>query len=420
MARASNWTHLALDRYAAILGANPCHFNQAAGPNLMPPQSCNDVLWQYNWQEGRFISREEIAEHIVEAEEDIAAVLGYWPGPRWITAEPHNYPGHFNRMWSGNGLDIQGNPKRIITHYGRLIAPGRRALTLLGTPTTAGATLVYGDVDGDGYAETATITLTGLTVTDVREIKVYFAGENGDPEWEIRPARSKTLSGGTFTATFWVWQLIDPNLWEALPLAIENEAINIEDTSNLVTSVQVYREYNDTTQVSAVFYWLPGSCDGCALVSQNGCATVASVSQGELAVRPATYDSDSGSWADASWTTEAGNREPEQVKIYYYAGGQDDKYLTSRTSDPLSQRLAQAITWLATARLDRPLCDCATIKARMEALQRNLAHVKTGSSYQNGQQVLDNPFGTRDGEVRAWQIVDKLISDRQTMQGAAL
>lgn len=435
MGRASTVTLLPLDRYARIMGINPAHFNQAAGANIMPADdNCSGVIYQYAWQNNDAISREDLAVVIRDAEDEIARVLGFYPAPKWISKELIDYPRPYNRRGIGyGGWSVRGQQISIKARWGKIIQPGRRTATLLGTATVAGATLAYTDPNGDTFEELATVTLTGIaaTITDACEIKVYFAGKSGSPAWEIRPALSKTLSGGTFTATFDSYLFLKPDLWEALPTANRLEAISLEDPDSFVTSVQIYREYNDVTAVSATFYWentpaLDGwccpacngtGCASCALTEQNGCLHIRNVHTGEVVPAVATYDTEDALWEAAAWTV---CREPDQVKVWYWAGDLDEGYLSGQSCEPLSDWYAQTITYLATARLERDLCACGDVWSKQKFLREDLAKSTDKESYNISLRDLDNPFGTRRGEIMAWRRIEKVAKDDQIFEGYAV
>ena len=289
-----------------------------------------------------------------------------------------------------------------------------------GQPAVAGGTIVFSDADGDGFDETVTIT-QATALTDECEVKVYFTGHAGDPEWEIRPARTKAIAGGTFTATFWAWQLIDPDNWEQLPIEGFTH-INL-DGAVYVAQVDVYREYTDTTATASAFYWEPqptttavcaaclgAGCVACQLTEQEGCLHIRDAERGVVVPAPATYDED-----DSAWDTNAFSlcRDPDQVKLYYYCGDLSHLNLAGRTCAPLSNWWAQTIAMLATARLERPFCKCGNAEALARQYMTDLAF-QQDHSFNVAFDLLDNPFGTRYGEMRAWQRVSKLASGRRT------
>lgn len=425
MARSEIVTLLPLDRYAKIMGISPAHFNQASAPTLSPAVfpisgTCSDVWFQHAWQKFDRVSREDLARVIHDAEEDIRRELGYSVAPQWVANEIHQYPRHHRRQVFTNGRNVRGMLKSIKLRSGRFIQAGRRAVTLVGTATVGGGTLVFTDPDGDGLSELATITLP-TTLTDVCELNLYFVGENGAQEWEIRPTLTKVIAGGSVTITVESWKLIDPDLWEQFPNADgEPNSIDISTTANFVTSVDIYREFTDFTQVSAEFFWerlpqndinsvLCGSCGGtgciqCTLITQDGCIHVRDVRTGTIAGGAATFNTTTGNWEGQSWIE---CREPDQIKVWYFAGELDERFLRDETCERLSIYWAQTISWLATARLERPFCACANVQALANNLMVDLSKSGGEESFFVDTDLLGNPFGTKRGEIMAWQRVSK-------------
>jgi len=424
MARASTPTLLPLDTYAKIMGVSPPHFNGAVGEKIFSAAGgCTDVWYQYAWQGNDRISREELAETIAEAEQDIHDVLGFWPAPKWIS-EVHKFPRHHRPNVRNGVFNDRYLRKSIILKNGKLISPGPRAESVIGTATTAGGTLVFSDEDGDGYSETATITLA-TTVTDQKEIRCYYPGETDDA-WEIRPARSITIAGGNVVIVFWAWQLIDEKYSEAFPGSDEAGTLDISDAIYL-ESVDVRRVYTDNTGTGVVFYWeaandlasgaICSSCGGagcpeCTLTTQNGCLVVRDVENGIAVPTPATYSADDGEWSAAAFSV---CREPDQVKVYYYAGDMDQRYIDDKTTDPMPKKWARIIAYLATARLERPLCSCGNTEALYRKLRAETAfNSGDGSSWFLSDEMMSNPFGTRYGEVWAYRRLMGLAPKRMT------
>ena len=420
MARASTPTLLSLDVYAQILGIAPPAFNSGVSQVVFPPETACHTWWQYEWQNHNAVSREEVAREISIAEQDIANYMGWWPAPRWIAQDVKMYPRfHRPEFYAGGGVNIRGQLESIKASYGKIIEPGQRAVTYIGTATAQGApcSKTFSDEDLDDFDETVTVSCTGVTTTDECEIKVYFEGHNGDPEWEIRPARTKEIVLGVFTATFYAWQLIDPDLWERFPTHVYGgtEPVDLDDPASFVTEVDIYREYNDPTATSATFYWEPepsgiggsicGSCGGagcvrCTLTEQEGCATIRNAEMGVLAAAPATYDEDDGAWGAAPWSV---CRNPDQMKVYYYCGNLSELNRAGRRCDGLSDQWARIIAHLATARLRRPLCDCSGVSSLVDWLQTDTAIGTREQTYTVLWDDLSNPFGTRNGEMAAYR-----------------
>lgn len=435
MARSDFYTLLSLDRYARIMGIDPVRFNGCSPINLadgsiiFPIYNDTQNIWpQYSWQHVDSISRDQLAREIRTAEEDIARFLNYWPAPVWVSKEMHTYPKYYRGDQYGIGVNNRGQYKTINARYGKFIAAGRRAVTACDEDVA----VVYSDPDGDGFDELATITATVDCTTDSCELKVYYVDKSGAQEWEIRDPISKTLAAGTLTVTYNTWQMVDPDVWNAFPTN-ENDnsgtGIDLTDAGNLITDVDVYYEFTDFTQASAVFYWenLPttltvlgaftgicSSCDGtgcaaCELNTQNGCLHFRDVENGVVVPVPANYSDDDSQWNATSWTQ---CREPDSVKIWYYAGELSERYRRVEVCDPLSDYLADVIAKLATARLERPFMANNNAQALQKDYRRDRAlSVLNTDSYFISDEYQSNPFGTRGGEIYAYQRLKHLHND---------
>jgi hypothetical protein len=436
MARASIATLLSLDRYAQIMGVNPVHFAGATAGDFFPLRNrCSDIWTQHSWQYADSVSREDLALAIDQAESDLAGKLGWWPAPRWTYQEFRPYPRHHRRdVYRVTGQNVRGAGISLHTRYARVIQAGQRATAPVGTASVAAGTLAYSDADGDGFAERATITLP-TALTDAGEVKVYHAGRDAAPEWEIRNPTYRHIGSGSVTIRFWSWQMIDPDLWEFMP-TVDNSGENLQAidlsgltstppvTTSLVQSVEVYREYTPTDQASVLFRWEPTpsnlvldgfcsvcggtGCAACAFTTQTGCLHVRDAERGVVVPEAATYDAGTGQWAQAEFE---GCRDPDSALIWYLSGALDRNWLSgSNLLDPLPQKWANAIAWMATARLERPFCSCGNVSALGRKYQTDLAAVsateKQAQSYNiDPVTVLQCPFGTRLGEVLAWQMV---------------
>lgn len=426
-------TLLSLDRWAWIMQVNPAHFNGAAGATYFPmvDNASSDIWFQYAWLFADAVSRDELSRAIQRTETDIMAVIGYPMRPIWVYEELTHFPRHYRPdVWRWGKKDARNNEVAVQTNHGKVISPGRRALS---DPITTDLTLMYSDEDGDGFDETATITVT-TTLTDVCELHVYFAGHDGDPEWEIRPARSKAISGGTATFTFWCWQMIDQSEFTPVPTTAGPAALNIEDATIFVTSseIEVRREYNDTTAVTAEFFWEPtpwdmtsgswpctncggAGCEACQLITQNGCLHIRDAVNGWVVAMPATYDAADQEWDYACLSV---CRDPDQVKMWYYAGDISQKRLSGLNCELMDDRMEEAIAYMATARLEREFCSGANTTGLARKLRTDMAVNSGGVSFQVSPQDLDNPFGSRYGEILAWRYVQHL--EDHHIQGVAV
>lgn len=417
-------TLLSLERFRSIVGIQPAAFWQAQGVTYFPNvNACNDIFYQFYWQSEDNVSREEIARAIKDAEDEITRVLHYSPAPVWVEDELQDYPRHYRKNVVEYGMvDSRGFDKAVQLSQAKFLEAGIRTSTLV----QANAAVVLTDADGDGYNETATITVATM-LTDKCEIHCYFAGESGNPDWEIRSPRSVTLSGGNIIFKFWAWQLLDPELQQRFTVTGQSQPIDVEAAVSYVTVVDVYREYTDFTQVSARFYWqrtrllnlglLPvgwccTSCNGtgcaaCEFLTQDGCIKVKDAAGQFVVPTPATYDDENAQWQTQALTV---CRDPDLVKVFYRAGDVDQKYLNGQSCEPLSHYWAETIAWLAVARVNRPFCTCNNSLTLLNNLQRDLRFTgsKVSGSYQVSTEEMTNPFGSKLGEVKAWQRVAKM------------
>lgn len=436
-ARPLPYTLLSLERYAQLMGLNPAHFWQTYSQDVFPlTNECPEVWYKYAWQKSGNISREDLAYEISQAEADLAQVLGYWPAPVWVN-ERVLYPQHHRPdRHTGHGLGAGGLRKGVRGRWGLAQAPGQRAVAL----GASGAAVTYSDEDGDGLAETATISadISGSAAAAVLEkgwgeayastkgLKVYFAGNGGLPQWEVRSPVSHSYAGTTLTAVFRSWQLVDPALHEAYPNADGSPyPIDLSDTGNLVSTVDVYLEYTDRGATSAQFLWeeqytcascAGAGCSACNPYQVTGCAPIRDAEISLFAPVPASYDSDEDSWTQSAVSV---SREPNEVRLWYRAGALSQEYQMGLTDDPLSHRFAQAIAWLATARLQEEICACGNAYALAKDLRQDLSVASPeGNFIVTIDEVVKNPFGTRKGEVMAWRLVRKLA--HKVITGAAL
>jgi len=393
------------------MGINPMHFAGAnADPFFSLNNRCSDLWVQHSWQYADSVSREDLAYSIVDAEQRIANELGWWPAPVWISQELQQYSRHYRRdAHYRYGRNVRSQRISVNTEFAKIISPGRK--TIESPAISADAAVVYTDEDGDGFAETATVTAV-TSLTNANEIFVFFAGEGGAPEWEIRPPRTKVISAGSVIFTFWSWQMIDPERWERFPNIVTDENLAIDlsglidvppTTTNLVTTVDVYRVYNDVSKVAAELTWEPQSAGTTQLTVQDGTFNIRDAERGLIVPIPATYDDDELVWNQTCFT---GCGNPDWVKLWYYAGLYDNRYLAGQTTDPLSQQWALAIAQLAVSKLERPFCSCGNVIALAQKWQLDLAE-QGETSHQLNADDLNNPFGTRRGAILAWNTVKR-------------
>src|SRR3990172_11026555 len=124
MARAETLTKLPLDRWAALIGVNPLHFNGVYMP-IHPPTVCQQPWMQYPWQAVDRVGREEVAMAIAQAEADVEKYLGYrllpmWEADEWQEATRPYRPELVNL----SGTDIRGFASATHLNWGHVITGG--------------------------------------------------------------------------------------------------------------------------------------------------------------------------------------------------------------------------------------------------------------------------------------------------------
>jgi len=187
------------------------------------------------------------------------------------------------------------------------------------------------------------------------------------------------------------------------------DPINITTTNNNVGTVDVYLEQNDATAQGSQLLWESRpltncsvcsgvGCDECSFTTQDGCLPIRDGNAGLVVPTPATYTT---SWASNTLTVA---RSPDKVKVWYYSGNIGEEYKMGLSSDPIDFWLAQAIAWLATARLDREVCACNN--DNFTRLQTDMAFSSAqGNFLAISEKLQEAPFGARAGEWLAYQKV---------------
>jgi len=412
MARASTYTLLSLDRFARIMGINPCHFNGGKQVNLdngrilYPLDNAMNNIWpQYDYQDADKVSREQMAELIREAELDISAMLGFFPAPDWVVEEQHEFSMNYRPEIAGVQLNVRSGNMEIPLRLGEFISGGVRAVEKL-----ADVDIVYTDTDLDGWEEHGIISLDiGASDALTENIKFYFSGKSGAREWEIRPPISLSKTGTTINATFNTYQLIDQDIIELPASGDDTYEVDISDPpENLVAAIEVWHEYNDSEVNSAEFFRTlvatPESLGG-GFVRRGGIRTNIGT------VIPAQF-------TDGTWSTTSLAHIPNFVKLWYYSGKIEQNY-RAITNDKLWDRVAKAIAYLAVARLERIYYTNSNATTLAENLRVDNALITDDSRRIVPFEELKNPFGTKEGEMAAWRIVRKILV-RSNMKGAVI
>ncbi len=402
MARSEIKTWLSLDEWAEIIGLNPLHFNSLSS-TYFDSNACGSVWFQHPWQNADRVGRDDLAMVIAEAEQEIAKECGYNLLPDWTIEERLPYaqpivPGVYNVY----GTNPRGLYKSIELRKGHIISGGMRAKTLVGRSSA----VVRTDPNGDGYSELCTVTAP-TTVTDTNEIHIYYSGQSGADEWEIRPI-NVTISAGVATITFKSWQIVDGDKCDIL----NANAIDGDVAGSYETTVDVYRVYNDpATQVQFMWESAPeldscSTCDACNLTTAAGCFHLRDPRLGIAVPAPATWDAATSAFVSGEWTEY---REPEQVRFWYYSGYQD------KNIDRYNVRMAPywkyAVAFFAASKLERPVCGCSNVNQFIDRWRVDVMANKygdgVGMSVNVTPEQLSNRLGHTYGAMYAWKQINR-------------
>ena len=385
MAIASTPTLLSLDEYAQVMAIPGWLLAQVYHPERPTRGACENIWYQsgYMGTGNRIVEREELARAIANAEEQMADYMGFWPGPRWVMAEPHEWP------INAQGYSIS-NPS-FISKWGHLIEFGIEAW--VEQEDLYPVLIDYSDRDKDGCLDWATLTFA-TTITNACEIVVVPPGKDPtDREWAIRPLKVE-IDAGTCTIEGPRWLFVDPDRWWTV------EELNLATDTDFLTWVDIYRHYNDiSTQGQLVWKTELEACVGttaiCTEQCQSSCGVVDIERVGRFHLRSATYNA--GTWTG---TSLAYNPHPNLVRIWYRAGYRTHVgYKCGR----MSYKLSEAIARLANVFLPEAPCGCDYTLERWSKDREEMEIMTAGIA------LTQSAFGTTArGAVFAQSVAAKL------------
>lgn len=388
---------MSLDQYARILGLHPLHFNGVYSTTSRYVADENTFWHQEAWMSSGRVSREELGQALATAEALIAERLGYWPAPTWVEDEPHAVPhrsGIPSPDWFAVGLDGYATLVRQAptakTNWAKIQAVGRKVVDLVAKSVK----VVYTDENDDGFAETATVPVSGSGIVttgwETTEIAVYPAGwEDITLQDQIRPL-TVDMTSTSLTITGRAEQFVDPDLWyEHHPQGLDGD-----DPSTFLKAVDVYRIYTsseDAHNAPAIYRW-PVTTPVFGYQTQTGMALIRDGERGILAVIPANWDATLGGWTKAQLLAV-----PEQVLLYYFAGHPVD------ASGQVTPPMARIVASLATALITKPLHGYGPPEARN--LMDYWQAIPEEASYDQER----CPWGMRMGAWEAYSTVQRLM-----------
>lgn len=419
---------LPLATWIDMMGFHPFHaFGIAGTGDLAVDTGCDTLIRRYPWQNSDAASQLEIAQAIETAERKLTDYLGYAPAPRYVT-ETLAWPVRADNQipWAAAGSD--GRRLTVKLREGEVRAVGVETLASI----SIGAVVAYSDTDGDGIDDTFTIT-AATTITDTSQIAVYFstadrfsgwgASDDLSSHWRVQPIQA-SISGGTVTVRGSKAQCVRPIKYEGIA-NVGSNGLEPPTAANFVTTLDIYRRYTGTDgntvatsqgvitweTAPAHGWWCYCGCnasdpyngspfDPAAVAQAVARVGIRDGTHGLVTPAEASYDTTSGIWSALDWSVCS---QPDRVTIRYLAG-------YPLGSDGLMQEPFRTIVArLAAAELARNVCGCAQANKQLYYWQHDLAQTARGDElFSISQQNLDNPFGTRRGQVYAYKAVQNL------------
>lgn len=303
------------------------------------PDEANNFIWT-------LFERQELTRALCEAQDELEEVMQYFLERKWVADEPHPC-----------------SPKGIyLTEWNNVIAGGVEASAVV----EAGAAIAHG-------TDPAVIGPHATTVTDEAEIKIFYPGESQ----EITPS-SIVISGGNVTIEIPRCRLVKAD-------SVDNpvEGLLYSDLTNFLTTVDITRIYNDTSDQGEFVVRTVGECtpDTLALCMEVKNPTIGHV----LAYQIVTSNTCRASLKD-------------QARLNYVSG-----------TTELSRIAELALVRLAHSKMPSEPCGYDRIKE----LWRRDSTIPVILSVER----LECKFGLSNGAWMAWKFAESIAVDRMSVFG---
>lgn len=413
---------LPLDSWRKYLGYNPFHFWGLQNELVPVTSACNSLVRQYAWQHVDTVGREEIKQAIQSAEDRLRDYLGYAVAPRYAEKTlPFPHYGDAGVWRYGFPYGADGRMIPVDLYDGYVQAIGVEKITSLGD-----APVTISDEDADGLDDTFVATLA-TTETDATKLAVYFIAadrldnESLSEKWRIQPV-SISISAGTATVRGRSWLLVQPIKYEGFNL--NKDGFDPNAAATYVTSIHLAVRETDpngetlaTSQAVLLWETLPctgwwGCCDNSSLtytgnVNDPGAegraiarVGIRDAKNGIILPAQAIRNATTGEWTAASWS---GFREPDRVTVRYLAG-------QTLVDGQMTEKWRTIVARLAAAELARRICACDEANQELYHWQFDLGRAAGANDeqYSISPPDLDNPLGTRRGQVWAWKQIRNL------------
>lgn len=428
---------LPLESFRRLLSYNPFHFWGLSNATVPLLSACNDSVAKYNYQTNDAIGRESLLEAIAQAEQRLLDHLNWAVAPAYkVVTLP--YPQYLSKgLRYAGARDSAGRWLGLVLNEGKIQEVGKEATSTV----QVNVTVTFSDSDSDGLNDTFTLTTASTTTeTDPNKIAVYFSSADrldsegiGD-KWRILPVKITINSGGTVTVRGRSWLLVKPILYEGVGVDGSFATLDPATTTNFVTTLDVVRRYTQTTGTGtdtsqAVLIWETSPnlsfafCCGCdgntpAIVDNEtdpashweaiARVGIRDAELGFLTPGAAVFDTVNSVWKSTAWGL---CRPPDRITVRYLAG-------EALVNGEMRSDLQRVVARLACAESAGRITACDT--ANREFYRWQFDHARAAGANDEQYSIspgdLDNPFGTRAGQVYAW----KYIQEQRILGGLAI
>lgn len=400
------WTYLkpncSLLEWSTLIGFNPYYVAQVGTPaNLLANDvgQCENVFFQTAAQRNDHLSREDIAQALLDAEQTLAEKALTYAAPTF-EAYPVSYPRpsrlDYTQLWSGS----TGRLKPVAYKYGNIITMGLPVDTLL----QANVAITPADPYSDGFDTTFTATVAVAAGTLASELRVTFSAGDTPSDLQTEDMRiyplTITISGLVATIQGYMTQVIlVENYRKRVPVALD-----ATDAAIYATTIDVYRRTYDLNQ-SGTLYW--DNMDGCpeppcTYSLSNACFYATDPPLGYVTPVPGSFDSVTDEYErvySGHW------RAPDRVSMNVTSG------IPRASNGQVAKPWQAMIAYLATAMLpQQKSCGCDQADTILY-FYRSMP-IREDGTLEASQAVLDAAsaeFGmeVNRGVLRAYQLLIK-------------
>jgi hypothetical protein len=385
-----------------MFGVDPLKFN-GLWPTCIEynDQGCED-FWTQFYEKGSITSRQELANELYRAELEVAAYLGQFPFTTYICNEHLDIESCYRNR---NAMGVDLTQYQFKTEWDCVQEFGVFEDVTLGE-----ASVVISDEDGDGYKETGTITFDYNAVLvdfDVDDLMLLFQGFD-DYNNVVCPIISISNDTDAKIITFIVdsWNLVHPELYVHRSF-VETNAIEACDDDNYVDTLDVSIKVK-TCAPDGWVYYKDNNCTGdCDEAAYPFCASRAEKRLGYFQISVGSVD-DTGCFIESSVSCLP-SRKPSRIEINYKTGC--TACLSTAKDISFCTLIERAIIYLAITRMPRTLCDCGCSTKLVEELKydTSISYANSGIKFNYPMwQRINNPFGTKIGEIEAFKILRTL------------